>query len=120
MLSKKSQRLGDLAAGTVVVRQPELHPPNLSDVSGEVYNSFRDFPRLEAKLRQVVAPEHSEIALQALRRREELDPVERAKLYARLADSFRAQVSFPADVTDAISDEQYLRNCLDTVYRAAK
>ncbi|MGB0258694.1 MAG: RDD family protein, partial [Coraliomargarita sp.] len=39
VLSKKSQRLGDLAAGTVVVRQPELHPPNLSDVSGEVYNS---------------------------------------------------------------------------------
>ena len=120
VLSKKSQRLGDLAAGTVVVRQPELHPPNLSDVSGEVYNSFRDFPRLEAKLRQVVAPEHSEIALQALRRREELDPVERAKLYARLADSFREQVSFLADVTDAISDEQYLRNCVDTVYRAAK
>ncbi|ADE54243.1 RDD family protein [Coraliomargarita akajimensis] len=120
LLSRKSQRLGDYAAGTVVIRQRELHPPKLSELSSELYNSFRDHPRLEAQLRQKVSPEHSELVLQALRRRDEMDPIERTKLYKRLAASFRQQVVFPEQVTESISDEQYLRNCVDTIYRGVK
>lgn len=120
LVNRRSQRLGDLAAGTVVVRIPELHAPELSEVMGSVYNSFRDHPRLEALLRQRVSPDQSAIALHALHRRGEMDAVERARLFAQLANHFREQVQFPADVTSAMSDEQYLRNCVDTIYRAAK
>lgn len=120
LLSKRSQRLGDLAAGTIVVREPELQAPSLSDLGEKSYNSFRDHPRLEALLRQRVPPEASELGMQALRRREELEPTERARLYRRLADYFRGEVKFPEAITEALSDEQYLRNCVDTIYRAAK
>ena len=117
ILSKRSQRLGDLAAGTVVVCIPELRTPELSEVLGSIYNSFRDHPRLEALLRQRISPDQSAIALQALRRRDEIEPVSRTRLFASLAETFRKQVKFPDDVTTTLSDEQYVRNCVDTFYR---
>ncbi len=117
LLSVRSQRLGDLAADTVVVREIELLSPNLTEVSEAFYNSFRECPRLEAKLRQAVVPEESELALQALRRRDEIDPIARAKLFGVIAKSFREQVVFPADITASMSDEQYVRNCVDTIFR---
>ena len=120
LVSPRSQRLGDLAAGTVVVRLPELQPPVLSEVMGSVYNSFRDHPRLEALLRQRISPDQSALALQALHRRDEMDSVSRARLFKQLVAAFREQVQFPEDVTAAMSDEQYIRNCVDTIYRVAK
>ena len=120
LISKRSQRLGDLAAGTVVVRMPELFAPVLNEVGETLYNSFRDHPRLEAQLRQRVPPEQAEIALQALRRREEMDPVARARLYAQLAEYFKGVVRFPEADTASMSDEQYVRNCVETIYRGAR
>lgn len=115
-----SKRLGDLAAGTVVVRMPVIQAPVLSEVGEKRYNSFRDHPRLEAQLRQRVPAEEAELALQSLQRRDEMDPVSRTKLYRRLAAYFGELVTFPVELTDSLSDEQYLRNCVDTIYRAAK
>lgn len=120
LISKRSQRLGDLAAGTVVIRVPNLDPPVLTGVVGNFYNSFHDHPRLEALLRQRIPPEPSAIALQALRRRNEMDPIQRARLFSELAAYFRNQVAFPEESTKAMSDEQYIRNCVDTLYRAAR
>lgn len=120
LLNRKSQRLGDLAAGTVVVRIPELLPPKLNELTENLYNSFREYPRLEALLRQRVGAEPSRLALQALRRRDEMDAVVRARLYAEMAIYFRELVEFPESVTATLSDEQYLRNCVDSIYRMAK
>lgn len=120
LMSPRSQRLGDLAAGTVVVRLPQLQAPVLSEVLGSVYNSFRDHPRLEALLRQRISPDQSALALHALHRRDEMDSVARARLFKQLVAVFREQVEFPEEVTAAMSDEQYIRNCVDTIYRGAK
>ncbi|MGJ8639118.1 MAG: RDD family protein [Opitutaceae bacterium] len=120
IVSARSQRLGDLAAGTVVIRIPDIRPPVLSEFSDNLYNSFRDYPRQEALLRQRISPDQSAIALQALHRRDEMEAAERAQLFATLADAFRAEVEFPGDVASAMSDEQYIRNCVDTIYRVAK
>lgn len=116
VLNAKSQRLGDLAAGTIVVRISERQQPSLSELDDKRFNSFRDHPRAEALLRQKIPPEQAEIALQALRRRDEMDARARARLYRELADSFRSLVAFPDEVTRTLSDEQYLRNCVDTLY----
>lgn len=117
VLNRKSQRLGDLAAGTIVIRIPERQQPSLSDLDDKRFNSFRDHPRAEALLRQRIPPEQAELALQALRRRDEMDATARTRLYRELADSFRAEVAFPDEATRTLSDEQYLRNCIDTLYR---
>ena len=38
-------------------------------------------------------------------------------LYAELAEHFRRQVEFPESATLGLSDEQYLRNIAESLYR---
>jgi uncharacterized RDD family membrane protein YckC len=116
-LTAKSQRLGDVAANTVVVRNPRLLEPDLDQVLAGKFNSLRQFPHLVARLRQNVAPAEAGIALQSLLRREEFDPVARVELFEELAAHFHAKVAFPAEATDGVADEQFLRNVVDVIYR---
>lgn len=118
LLTRRSQRLGDLAAGTVVVRSETILQPDLTRVLGDKYNSFRDYPHLEARLRQHVSPEEARIALQAVLRRDELDPDARIDLFDGIASHFRSIAEFPQQATDGLSDEQYVRNVVDTLFRS--
>lgn len=117
-LSPRCQRLGDLAANTIVIRTLQISEPDLDQVLAGKFNSLRLFPHLATRLRQSITPAEADLALQSLLRREEFDPVARVELFAELAAHFRAKVEFPADATDGLADEQFLRNVVDTVYRA--
>jgi hypothetical protein len=57
------------------------------------------------------------IALQALVRRDELEPRSRIAFFETLADHFKTIVSFPTEATDGLSDEQYIRNVVESLYR---
>jgi uncharacterized RDD family membrane protein YckC len=116
-LNSRCQRLGDLAANTVVIRNPRVAEPDLDQLLAGKYNSLRQFPHLAARLRQRISPAEADVALQALLRREEFDPVARVELFGDLAAHFRAKVEFPAEATDGVADEQYLRNVVDVLYR---
>ena len=116
-INSKCQRLGDIAANTVVVRHPRLSEPDLDQVLAGKFNSLRQFSHLAARLRQNVSPAEADIALQSLLRREEFDPVARVELFGELAAHFQAKVEFPAEATDGVADEQYLRNVVDVIYR---
>jgi uncharacterized RDD family membrane protein YckC len=113
----KCQRLGDIAANTIVIRIPRVTEPDLDQLLTGKFNSLRQHPHLAARLRQNVSPTEAAVALQALLRRDELEPVARVELFADLAAHFRAKVEFPAEATDGIADEQYLRNVVDVIYR---
>jgi uncharacterized RDD family membrane protein YckC len=117
LISRHAQRLGDVAANTIVVWSPRIPEPDLDQVMTDKYNSFRDFPHLGARLRQNVTPKEAGIALQALLRRDELDPQERIALFREMASHFRTVVEFPQEATDGISDEQYIRNAVDILFR---
>jgi uncharacterized RDD family membrane protein YckC len=116
-LNSKCQRLGDIAANTVVVRHPRVAEPDLDQVLAGKFNSLRQFPHLAARLRQNVTPVEANLALQSLLRREEFDPVARVELFGELAAHFRAKVEFPAEANDGVADEQFLRNVVDVIYR---
>lgn len=116
--SPKFQRLGDIAANTVVVRIPQIAEPDLDELLAGKFNSLRQYPHLAARLRQCVSPTEAAIVLQALLRRDDFEPVERIGLFADLAAFFRAKVEFPEDALIGITDEQYLRNVADVVFRA--
>jgi len=117
VFSKRCQRLGDIAAGTVVVREVKEQVPDVEGILKDKYNSFRDHPHLEGRLRQKVSPEEAQVALGALLRRDSLDPDDRLQLYGELADHFREEVVFPEVTTDGLTDEQYVRNVVDTLFR---
>ncbi|MGO8839297.1 MAG: RDD family protein [Limisphaerales bacterium] len=116
-LNPRCQRLGDIAANTVVIRNPRVAEPDLDQLLAGKYNSLRQYPHLAARLRQRISPVEAEVALQALLRREEFDPAARVELFGELAGHFRTRVEFPAEATDGVADEQYVRNVVDVLYR---
>ena len=117
LINKKSQRLGDFAANTIVVRsRPDFNFDHEKLSSGK-FNSFRSYPHLEARLRQRVSPEEAALCLQALVRRDELDPQARVALMKEFADHFKSYVEFPEDSVFGITDEQYLKNVVDSLFK---
>jgi uncharacterized RDD family membrane protein YckC len=116
-LSPKCQRLGDLAANTIVIRNPRISEPDLDQLLAGKFNSLRQYPHLVARLRQRVSPAEAALAVHALLRRDDFEPLARVELFADLAAHFRGKVEFPSEATDGIADEQCLRNVVDVLYR---
>jgi uncharacterized RDD family membrane protein YckC len=117
LLTRKAQRLGDLAANTVVIRMPRIVEPDLEHLGADKYNSLRAHPHLCARLRQRVTPAEAGIALQAIIRRHEFEANARVQLFAELAAQFKSKVEFPAADIEGMADEQYVRNVVDVLYR---
>jgi uncharacterized RDD family membrane protein YckC len=117
LLNSRAQRLGDIAANTIVIRHAQPIVPDLDQLLPGKFNSFRGYPHLVARLRQSVSPEEADIALRALMRRENLDPEARLKLFAQLTGHFEELAAFPPECTDGISDEQHVRNVVDVLFR---
>lgn len=117
--NQKCQRLGDIAANTVVVRNPRVSAPDIAQLRTGKYNSLSQYPHLAARLRQQVSPAEAAVALQALLRRASFEAAARVELFGELAAHFKAKVEFPAEATDGVADEQYLRNVVDVLYRTA-
>ena len=117
--NRNCQRLGDFAANTIVIRTPRITEPDLDQLLTGKFNSLRQYPHLAARLRQNVSAGEAAIALQALFRRDEFEPNDRVELFTELASFFRGKVEFPAEATEGVADEQYLRNIVDVIYRAS-
>lgn len=115
--SPRSQRLGDLAANTIVVRNPAVGQPNLEQLLGNKFNSLEEHRHLTARLRQRTSPQAAAVALEALLRRDEIQPAARLELFADLASHFRTLVTFPPEAVEQLSDEQYVRNVVAILYR---
>lgn len=117
LITHRAQRLGDMAANTVVVRHPPVKKPDLDQVLAGKYNSFHEYPHIEARLRQQAGPREAALVLAALLRRDELEPEARVRLYNELAGYFREMAPFPQEAVEGMSDEQYLRNVVDVLYK---
>ncbi|HRK33495.1 MAG TPA: RDD family protein [Candidatus Hydrogenedentes bacterium] len=117
VLSKHCQRLGDFAANTVVTFSPKIAEPDFDEIMSGKNNSLRDYPHIEARLRQRITPEEARIALQAVLRRDMLDPIARVALFRQMADHLRTIVAIPEEALVGVPDEQFVRNVVDCVFR---
>jgi uncharacterized RDD family membrane protein YckC len=117
LFNSRAQRLGDLVANTIVVRHLKVPEPDVDQLMAGKYNSLRDYPHLEARLRQRVSPREAGLALQALLRRDQLDLQARVDLFEQMAAHFRSLVVFPAEACEGIAAEQYVRNVVDVLFR---
>lgn len=116
--SRRAQRLGDLAAGTIVIYTPKPAEPDLDQFFAGKFNSLRDHPHLAARLRQRSSPFEASLALQAVLRRDEFEPAARVALFREIASHLRSLVEFPPEACESLTDEQYVRNCADVLFRA--
>jgi len=116
LASRKGQRLGDLAANTVVLREAKLAEPDVEQIAPVKYNSLAAFPHLAARLRSRVDPEAVRIAVTALAMRDGYEPPARVELFGELAAYFRALVTFPEAAVEGLTDEQYVRSAVRAIY----
>jgi uncharacterized RDD family membrane protein YckC len=116
LLNSRMQRLGDVAAGTLVIRTRLSGIPELPPGSAMRQNSLREHRALAARLRQKVEPAQAHIALNALRRRDALEPAARLQLFSEMARGFKAQVEFPEEATLYLTDEQYVWNVVEILF----
>lgn len=116
LFSRKAQRLGDILACTIVIRQPKVQEPDFQQLMAGKFNSFRKYPNLCARLRQHVSPQEAAIALQGLLRRDSLEDEARVKLFGLISGHLKGIVKFPEEAVEGLSDEQYLRNATDVLY----
>jgi uncharacterized RDD family membrane protein YckC len=112
-LSARSQRLGDIAANTVVIRTAPISDPDLQSLLRSKYNSLAEHPHLAARLRQLTSPVLSNVALEALLRRDQFTPRARLEIFAEIAGAFKRLVVFPPEVAENLPDEQYVRNAVE-------
>ena len=119
LANRDGQRLGDLAANTIVVKSRRAVEPELGLIlDANRYNSLKAYPHLVARLRQQVAPAEAGLVLEALLRRDEFQPEARVLLFGEIAGHLKDKVSFPPEAVEGISDEQYVRNAVDVLFNA--
>ena len=120
LFNKKCRRLGDIAAGTVVIRFPRISQPHIIDAVGDKFNSFRKSAHICAILQQRVPHELAFVALQSLLRRNQFDSDARVVLFDDIARSLKSYAVFPEYDQIGLSSEQYVRNCVDILYNNKK
>jgi len=114
--SRNCQRLGDLAAGTIVARERSPYAPDLEQMAPAKYNSLLAYPHLAARLRSLVSPESVSIAVEAVSRRDGYEPLARVELFQELAAYFQSLVEFPEAARESLTGEQYVRSVLRVIY----
>jgi uncharacterized RDD family membrane protein YckC len=118
VFSRNAQRLGDMAANTIVTRERRDAMPDLESIAPAKYNSLTGQPHLAARLRSLVTPEAAALAVRALTLRDSYDALARVVLFRDLAAHFRALVEFPEEAVVNLTDEQYVRCVLRVIYSA--
>jgi len=116
-LNRNCQRLGDLAANTVVACERAWTPPDLEQIAPAKYNSLAAYPNLAARLRALASPEAVSLAIRAVTHRDGYTPEARIDLFRDLAAYFRSLVGFPDSALEGLTDEQYVRSALHVICR---
>jgi uncharacterized RDD family membrane protein YckC len=111
------ERFGDRVAGTLVVRETPLAAPAEESWTRQKYNSFMDYPAIAMRLRRAATPELASLIQDALRRRDELATYARREIYRELAAYLQTEIaSFPDELVETLSDEQYLINAAGVLF----
>jgi uncharacterized RDD family membrane protein YckC len=116
LVTKHWQRLGDLAANTVVIHVQAGGLWSHEALSESIYNSIRQRPQLVARLRQSLSPEEARLALDTVLRKDQLDPEARAELFGRWAFVLKKRVRFPPESLLGLSDERLVINVVESLF----
>lgn len=107
LVERSGRRLGDLAAGTVVVRERHTPAPSTIVPPSERYNSFVEDHAIALAVRRITAPEREVMVRLSLRRDRLPLPVRKA-LFDRLAEHLQARIG--VDRPPHFSPEKYVLN----------
>ena len=114
------QRLGDLAANTVVIREREHEEPDFGQIAAARYNSLLAHPDLGGALRSLAEPKQS-------RWHSAPSPAGMPWPHWRASKSFASSgitsaelVPFPKSALEGLTDEQYVRSVVGVIYNPVR
>ena len=107
ILDRHGRRLGDIAAGTIVVRERRAPMPMAVVPPSERYNSFVNDPDVAMAARRVTPPERDAMVGLALRR-EQLPLAVRHELFGRMAQHLEERLG--VERPPFFSEEKYVLN----------
>jgi uncharacterized RDD family membrane protein YckC len=107
LFDRHGRRLGDLAAGTIVVRQRRSPRPSAIAAAVERHNSFAHDPAVVHASTRISAQEREAMVALALRRDQLPLPVRQA-LFAKLARHLQAELALARPAY--LSDERFVLN----------
>jgi len=107
LLDRHHRRLGDLAAGTIVVRERRVPMPSAVVPPSERYNSFVNDPSVAMAARRITPPERDALIALGLRR-EELPLHVRHELFTKLATHLERRLGIARP--PIFSEEKFVLN----------
>ena len=117
LLDRSGRRLGDIAAGTIVVRERRAPKPTAVVPAKERTNSFIDDPTVAHAARRITPPERDAMIGLGLRR-EELPLTVRHELFRRMAAHLERRLGVPRP--PYFSEEKYVLNLTAAVLGQAE
>jgi uncharacterized RDD family membrane protein YckC len=117
LCSRYFQRLGDHAAGTVVIVSQRVTAGELPGFATTRYNTLLTVPHIAARLRQTIPAELASVAAEALNRSGELEPQARIKLFAALSEACKRRCEIPREYSEGIPDETLVGDIVQVLYR---
>mgnify|MGYP002632142102 CR=1 FL=1 len=106
--SKEGKRLGDMAAGTLVVRESKQRAPEAIVPPSERYNSFLSDREVSAKVSARLGLDDRELLVNLALRRERLPLDQRLLLFEELAEHLQDRLQM--EKPDYFSDEKFCLN----------
>ena len=107
VLDRSGRRLGDLAAGTIVVRERRAPMPSAVVPPSERYNTFIDDPTVAHAARRITPPERDAMVSLGLRREELPLPV-RHELFTKMSAHLERRLGVPRP--PHFSEEKFVLN----------
>lgn len=108
LLSPSGRRLGDWAAGVVVVRVAARPAPALIIPFSERHNSIQNDPALRRRIRRELTPEDRDLLWQLCLRRADLDLATRRRIFSETAAYLQLKLEF--EKPEFLSDEKLVQN----------
>jgi uncharacterized RDD family membrane protein YckC len=108
LMSPRNKRLGDWAAGTLVVRTRKRVMPEAIITPADKYNSILDDGAVRTLIRSRLSLDERETLLQLCLRRHELEYEARHRLFREAAEHLEQRLELPRE--PFLSEEKYVQN----------
>jgi uncharacterized RDD family membrane protein YckC len=119
LVDRYHRRLGDLAAGTLVIREARAELPTALSEARSRHNTFEADPAVRQRIMNRVTRAERDLLYDLMLRRDALTPTVREQLFSRAAAYCRGRFNLPSDIAH-LTDEQTVLNVALVIHRSQR
>jgi uncharacterized RDD family membrane protein YckC len=119
LIERYHRRLGDLAAGTLVIRETRAALPEALSEAQSRHNTFQADTAVRQRILNRVSRAERDLLYDLMLRRDSLAPAVREQLFTRAAAYCRQRFNLPSDI-EHLTDEQTVLNVALVIHRSQR